>query len=318
MKNKLGLTVLLSLCLSLACADDDPRQNKFITLGTAAGPLADAIRSQPANALIVGEDVFLVDAGDGAVGQLAKAGFRLQQVNGLFISHLHLDHTGGVLAVLGLRVQMQVEDTLHIYGPPGTKAFVDGLIAGLEPAMKAASGMPGQEWRVNIAVTELVQGGTVELDGLSVIVAENSHFAIPQDSGLPEKAKSLSFRFNLENRSIVYTGDTGPSVNLQQLAEGADVLVSEMMDIEVSLEIIRNMFPNMPKQQLAGIEWHFRAHHVTPQQVGETAQKAGVKSLVVTHMAPSITTADQAERYREEVKQTFDGNVTFANDLDGF
>ncbi len=318
MKNKLGLTVLLSLCLSLACADDHPRQNKFVTLGTAAGPLADANRSQPANALIVGEDVFLVDAGDGAVGQLAKAGHRLQQVKGLFLSHLHLDHTGGVLAVLGLRVQMQVEGTLHIYGPPGSKTFVDGLIAGLEPAMKAGSGMPGQEWRANVAVTELVQGDTVELDGLSVIVAENSHFAIPQDSGLPEKAKSLSFRFNLENRSIVYTGDTGPSVNLQQLAKGADVLVSEMMDIEVSLEIIRNMFPNMPKQQLAGIEWHFRAHHVTPQQVGEIAQKAGVKSLVVTHMAPSITTADQAERYREEVKQTFDGNVTFANDLDGF
>jgi hypothetical protein len=54
--------------------------SEFIILGTASGPNSEAARSQPANALVVGGQLFLVDAGDGAVAQLARAGLRLPAV----------------------------------------------------------------------------------------------------------------------------------------------------------------------------------------------------------------------------------------------
>src|SRR3954466_6083356 len=69
---------------------------QFIVLGTASGPNSEAARAQPANALTIGGQVYLVDAGDGAVAQLAKANLRLAAVRAVFLSHLHFDHTGGM------------------------------------------------------------------------------------------------------------------------------------------------------------------------------------------------------------------------------
>ena len=312
----LGVTILLASSF-MACAAEQPA-NVFITLGTAGGPEGEANRSQPANALLVGNDLYLVDAGDGAAGQLKKAGFRLPQVRGIFLSHNHFDHTGGMLAILGLRMQLNAYEPLTIYGPPGTKTFIEGLLAGMEPAREAAYGMPGRSWTANVEVTELVDGAIIELDGLEVTVAENTHFKIPENSGVAEKAKSLSFRFDMDDRSIVYTGDTGPSEAVEKLARNADILVSEMMDIPAVLDAIRKVNPNMPQRQLDGIEWHFRAHHVLPHQVGEMAAGAGVDQVVVTHMVPSIENEEMAARYRTEIAKTFDGKIVIASDFDRF
>ncbi|MFK8031886.1 MAG: MBL fold metallo-hydrolase [Gammaproteobacteria bacterium] len=317
----IAVTLAAVLVSVTACASNvtaPVQSSQFYTLGTNAGPNPEANRSQAANALVVKDDLYLVDAGDGAVGQLARAGLRLQEVDGLFISHNHFDHTGGVLAVLGLRSQLNVAHTLKVYGPPGTKAFIAGLLAGMAPAEKAAFGMPRREWKSNVEVEEVVQGSIIELNGMTVLVAENTHFAIPQASGMPEKAKALSFRFNLEDRSIVYTGDTGPSEALEKLAKGADLLVSEMMDIDAILKYIQKQNPGMPERQLAGIEWHLRAHHLLPKQVGELALKTGAKKLVVTHMAPDVTTQEMAKRYLDEIAEFYKGPAVIANDLDSF
>jgi ribonuclease BN (tRNA processing enzyme) len=319
----LACGLIMGACQSLAAADAlgisaSSSANTFITLGTAGGPEGEVNRAQPANALVLGNDVYLVDAGDGAVGQLKKAGFRLPQVKGLFISHNHFDHSGGVLAVLGLRMQLTARETLTIYGPPGIQGFIDGLLAGMESSREAAYGMPGRSWQANVEVKELVNGSVIELDGLTVTAVENSHFRIPEGSGAEEKAKSLSFRFDLEDRSIVFTGDTGPSEAVEKLAANADLLISEMMDIPAVLEIVKKNNPNIPPQQLEGVEWHFRAHHLLPVQVGELAANAGVKRVVVTHMVPNISSAAMADRYKAEMGERFKGEIVIANDLDRF
>jgi ribonuclease BN (tRNA processing enzyme) len=122
----------------------------------------------------------------------------------------------------------------------------------------------------------------------------------------------------MDDRSIVFTGDTGPSVAVEKLARDADLLVSEMMDIPAVLETIRKINPNLPQRQLDGIEWHFRAHHVLPHQVGEMAANAGVKRVVVTHMVPNVRNDAMVERYRAKIAAAFDGDIDIANDLDRF
>jgi ribonuclease BN (tRNA processing enzyme) len=74
---------------------------RWVTLGTAGGPVPTVDRSEPANLLIAGDHSILVDAGDGTVGQLARAGRTIGEVDAVFLSHLHLDHSGGLAAVIG-------------------------------------------------------------------------------------------------------------------------------------------------------------------------------------------------------------------------
>ncbi|MEQ5805990.1 MBL fold metallo-hydrolase [Alteromonas sp. NFXS44] len=319
-KNILSSLLLSALLLTLSGAATAEQTNEltFITLGTAGGPEADGQRAQPANAVVFHDQLYLVDVGDGAAAQLIKAGHRLPDLNGIFISHNHFDHTGGLMAVLGLRMQLNVHSPLTIYGPEGTRELVTGLLKAMSGPMRAAYGMPNQEWKALVDVVELANKQLVELNGLTVTVATNSHFAIPDAANQPEKAESLAFRFDAGGKSVVYTGDTGPSDAVVALASGADILVSEMMDIPIVLNYILKKEPNIPKPQLDGIEWHFRAHHLLPTQVGDLAEKAGVGKVVVTHMVPSIKKPEMAEVYQQKMSEKFGGKIVFANDLDVF
>ncbi len=293
--------------------------SEFVVLGTASGPNSEATRAQPANALVAGGQVWLVDAGDGAVAQLAKAGLRLGGVRGVFLSHLHFDHTGGMFAVLGLRMQLEQRGQLRVFGPPGTRALVDGLLAASAPAMRAGYGIPGQAWTADIDVVELGDGDSVTTDGFTVTVRENSHFSLPDGATGEAEGVSLSYRFDLADRSIVYTGDTGPSEALVELARGADLLVSEMIDVDAVLAAMRPAGARGAAPAASGpptgFAWHMQAHHMTPVQVGELAGQAGVRRLVVTHYAPNPETPAQGQAYLDAIAVNFEGAAELATDL---
>lgn len=279
----LALAALASTTLAQPPFGQGPnvsRATEFIILGTASGPNSEADRAQPANALLAGGQLYLVDAGDGAVAQMAKAGLRIGAVRGVFLSHLHFDHIGGMLAVIGLRAQLGTPGMLTIYGPPGTQELVDGLLMAAGPGLRAGWGFPGQGWEADVVAVELSHGDTVTLDGLDVTVVENTHFSVPAGDDSPPSAVSLSFRFDTTDRSVVYSGDTGRSDALVELARGADLLISEMIDDELALAAMRppGAPPPPADRQPTVLEWHMDEHHMTPRQVGELANAAGVGS----------------------------------------
>lgn len=296
-------------------------ESAFITLGTQGGPIPNAVRSQPANALVLNSGVYLVDVGDGAAGQLAAARIRLQRVKGVFISHLHFDHTGGLAALLGLRFQVNAPGVLTVYGPPGAKELVDGLVASMKPGAEAGYGVPG-EHNPNpaemVSVVEIRDGAKMELEGFTVSAAENSHYSFPKGSEHDKRFDSLSFRFDLPQRSIVYTGDTGPSANVEKLAKGADLLVAEMIDLENTIAAVKRVNPNMPEKALTDMARHLSDHHLTPQQVGEMANRAGVKKVVVTHFVTGNSGASDTAPYAAAIGSVFKGPVAIADDLERF
>ncbi len=294
---------------------------RWVALGTVAGPVASPTRSQPANLLIAGGQNILVDVGDGTAGQLAKLGLRTAQVDAVFISHLHWDHTGGLGALLGLRAQTNSPPRLRIYGPPGTEEMVAGLLASMVPGAAAGYGVPGAPRADLNELTEVIElrdRGSVEIAGMSVTVRNNSHYSFEPGSDLENRFESLSFRFGLPGRSIVYTGDTGPSTAVEELARGADLLVAEMMDVENTIAEVRQANPNMPEAVARGIEQHLRDHHLLPRDVGEMAARAGVSAVVVTHFAGHERGDTRHFDYLREIAEHYDGPVVIANDLDVF
>lgn len=314
----LALVVLTTPALGQAGPETS---SAFITLGTMGGPVPAKDRSQPANVLLHGSKVYLVDAGDGTVQQLAKAGIMLPRVSAVFISHLHADHTGGLLAVLALRNQTNVKGRLMVYGPPGTREMVAGMVASMQPAAQVGYGIAGQPWSPpadTVSVIELGHGDRIAVDGMAVIAAQNSHYDFAPGSIEDRSYKSLSFRFDLPDRSVVYTGDTGPSPAVTALAKGADLLVSEMIDMASTMATVARNSPNMPPEVKANLEHHLSTHHLTPAAVGALAAQAEVKSLVITHFAGGTPDPGRTEGYINQVKAAYGGPVTLANDLDRF
>src|SRR3546814_8115497 len=71
--------------------------------------------------------------------QLGKVDCPREHVGNVLSSQLHLDHTGGLFAFLSRRYQLLSPGVVTVYGPPGTRATVEGLLAAMESATTAAS-----------------------------------------------------------------------------------------------------------------------------------------------------------------------------------
>jgi ribonuclease BN (tRNA processing enzyme) len=239
----------------------------------------------------------------------------------LFISHLHYDHVGGVSALLGLRYQTSTYAPLPIYGPPGTKAMVDGLVAAMMPFAMSGYGIPGTphvDPASTVSVTELSGGDHLTLGSVAASTVQNTHYSFAPGSEDDRRFRSLAWRFETGGRSFVFTGDTGPSEAVTRFAQGADVLVSEIIDLDATLAMVNRENPHLDAQKRDGMIEHLSRHHLPAAEVGKMAAAAGVKQVVLTHFAPSDPSAALVEHLRQGIAAQYHGTITMARDLDSF
>lgn len=304
--------ILMAAAFALPAAAQAPPRSEWITLGTRSGPVPSPTNSQPANLLHYADQFVLVDAGDGALEQLAKAKIPLGAVRTVFISHMHFDHTSGLFAVLGNRYMVGAPP-LTVYGPLGTKKLVDGLVAAMQPYVDLGpGGMPGPQLPLKdyVTVVEIPDGGFVQVGAIKVSAIRNTHYSTPKES--PQyRYPSFAYRFDLPDRSIAYTGDTGPSPAVEKLAAGADLLISEVVDSDFTLGQIKAQGINLS----ADLIHHMTAEHLSPTNVGLLAGHAGVKHLVLTHQG---LRPGSEEETKAKVVANFTGTVVIAKDLDRF
>lgn len=286
----------------------------WITLGTMSGPIPSAVRHQPANVLYDGTSAIVVDCGDGVVDQLRKVGIPLPVVRTVILSHLHVDHTAGLYGLIGRRLQAHIPGALTIYGPPGTLRVVNAIRSSFDFASGLIAQVPDlvRQPDAEITVVEITDGSRFTLGRIEVTAAVNTHYSYPEGSPEAKRYQSLSLRFDTPTRSIAYTGDTGPSENVERLARGADMLISEITDPEQVTSQLSRTLP-IPPAALAAIQRRFQLEHLTADEVGLLASRAEVKSVVITH---NPLTAENMDRARDTIGSRFTGPVSFANDLD--
>jgi len=96
---------------------------------------------------------------------------------------------------------------------------------------------------------------------------------------------AYAFRFDTADGSIVISGDTGVCDNLVTIARGADILLHECIDLEWMAGLIG---PGSPRPD-DHLMQHMLAAHTSIEQVGPQAERAGVRTLVLTHLVPAST-----------------------------
>jgi ribonuclease BN (tRNA processing enzyme) len=122
---------------------------------------------------------------------------------------------------------------------------------------------------------------------------------------------AMAYRIDTPSGSVVISGDTGPCDNVVRLAQGADVLVHEVIDVPYLAGRISKLVNR------EAIIQHLTESHTAPEDAARIAQRAGVKTLVMTHLVPGddeFTT----EQWEAKAGSHFDGEVVCGVDLDQF
>jgi ribonuclease BN (tRNA processing enzyme) len=302
---------------AMAQAEAPLSGTRVVTLGTAGGPLPRTDRAQPSNLLLVDGTPYLIDAGDGVTRRTVQAGCDLQRIGKIFITHAHGDHTAGLAALLLSRWEFQPRDPVDIYGS-GVEELVKGAIAYLTPNAEIRW---AQGKRTPMAQTfrghDVVPGVVYQDDKVKVIAVENTHFHFPPGSRPDGKYRSYSYRFETPDRVVVFAGDTGPSDALTELAKNADVLVTEVTMVSDVIDLFKRdgLWQARTAEEQDGFVHMMEGEHITPRGVGEMAAKAGVKSIVMTHLGPTTDPEDNYQRYIQGAKEFYSGPITIAKDL---
>ncbi len=166
----------------------------------------------------------LMDVGDGAAEQLAKVGMTLASVQTITISHLDIEHTGGLYAILGMRFQERITGELTIYGPPGTQQMVDGMITGLQPQVNCSKAMfahipiaakrIAEKRMVQARVVEVAHDSTFTIGSVRIAAATSTYDGIDKADVAP--AHMVSYRCDLpDTRSLLHTGDAGSNSHVR-------------------------------------------------------------------------------------------------------
>lgn len=282
-----------------ASAQDAPRM-QLVVLGTGT-PNADPERSGPALAIVRGDRSYLVDAGPGIVRRAAAAAQRHDlsavqpsQLRVLFLTHLHSDHTVGLPDVILSAWTLERDVPLAVYGPPGTKAMVEHLMAaysadirnrveGLEPANDSG-------WRVNV---HEIAPGVVFDDGN---VRVNAFAVLHGDWEI-----AFGYRFESAERSIVISGDTRASDAVVEACGECDVLAHEVYSAE--------RFATRPP------EWqrYHKNAHTSTVELAAIATRARPRQLVLYHQL--FWGTDDAGLLREMRAAGYAGALESARDL---
>lgn len=226
----------------------------------------------PAGYLVqIEKQPLLIDIGPGTLSRLAVSGVDYRDLDYVFITHHHSDHTLDLVTLIQANESnpdWKRSDPLHLIGSTGTAQLFEQLMATYPDI-----GPSSYQLRVQEIFAEKLffPGWTVrsELTG--------------------HTSNSLGYRLEAEGKSIVFSGDAKLTPGLVSLANQADVFICEC---------------SFPGSLAAG-------DHLAAEEVGRLAQQAGVKRLVLVHMYPSALEADLLaeirQHYSGHVQIGFDG-----------
>jgi ribonuclease Z len=299
--------VALASCAFPTFAVSQQSRTQIVMLGTGT-PIPDPDRAGNAIAIVVDSTAYLFDAGAGVGRRAAAAGRRgvkafASTISGgqpsprfdrVFLTHLHSDHTLGLADVIFTPWIQGRKTPLAIYGPPGTKRLVKGILEGnsedIAERIHSSGGPSAEGWK---AVVHEILPGEVFRDSRITVTA----FAVPH----ADWKYAYGYRVQTPDGVIVMSGDTRPSPAIAQQCHACDVLIHEVYS--------DSGFANLPAARKI-----YHAHaHTSATQLGDIASQAKPKLLVLNHQ---LFFGASEEKLVEEVRSHFSGRVVSGKDLD--
>jgi len=278
----------------------------IVFLGTSAS--APTAGRAPAALLVRrGGERLLFDCAEGTQRQLMRSSLGLPDLDEIFLTHYHADHTLGLPGLLKTFALRGRELPLTVFGPPGLRELYGDLrrvVGRLTYPVQLVEVRPGEAldrdgYRILVfpvhhgvaaagyAVDEPDRPGEFDADAADAL-------GIPfgPERGALQRGESITLSDGRvvtpdavvgaprSGRRIVLTGDTAPVETVRVLAEGADVLVHEATFSEDERDRAEATL------------------HSTARQAAEIAAAAGVRLLALTHLSPRYAGPELVEEAR--------------------
>jgi len=215
----------------------------------------------------------LVDIGPGVVSQLVRR-HHPDELDAVVVSHMHADH---MLDLVTLRYvypwrALPADQRLRVVMPPGSADQVLDLARGVGNA---------KHFEAAFRLSEHDGTGAFACGGLNLTPVETVHY-IP----------CWGFRVEADGSRLAYTADTGPSDGLADLADAADLLLSEATLRSVDEDAV-------PPE---------RRGHLLPEEAAQAALDGGSRRLMLTHLPVN----GDGNWARQRAAETFGGPVDLA------
>ena len=291
---------------------------KLTFLGTADS-IPSAKRNHTAILLTYSGENILVDCGEGTQRQFRKAGLNPCKITRILITHWHADHILGIPGLLMTLGLSGYQRKLFIYGPRGTKRFMDALLnlfairEKYQIEVKEVSGRFFETSEFYLEAEAMTHNTPcnaylfatkekIRIDKKKLRISKLPEgpllqkLKIGQDithGGKKYLAKNLTFKEPGEKVSFVL--DTSPNKKIAPFVKTSDVLICES-SFHSELEEKANDY-----------------QHLTAKQAAEIAKQAKVKKLILTHISQRYD--NNPEKILDEAKKVFK-NVSLVKDLD--
>jgi ribonuclease Z len=254
----------------------------------------------------IGSDVIVLDHGFGAHHRLLELGIAAPRVSHLFFTHLHYDHCGDYARLVLTRWDQGAGSApdLKVFGPPPLARMTEQLFGkdgvydadlvartshGCSLSIYEARGGILPRRRPDPKVRELALGDVVQEGEWTLEVGKACHFQ--------PYLVTYAFRLKHAGRTLVYSGDSGPIPEMEEFARGADVLIHMCHHIsgtELSADFANSCMGHM--------------------ELADLAARAGVKTLVLTHITEQFDKPGARERAIGQIAAVFKGNLFFGED----
>jgi len=276
--------------------------DRLVLLGTQGGPFIRSYKQTPSASLVVYKSLpMVIDTGFGVTFKLIDAGINLSSIKYIFIAHHHSDHNLELGPLLYNAWLAGLKEPIHVYAPVGLNSLLSyywqSNCFDIETRIK-------DEGRIDIRTLvvnhEYSEGSVISNDDFEVSALRNIH---------PPVAESYALKFKLDNKIIVFSGDTAYCTALIPFSMNADNLVHEVMYVPGVEEMVKRR-PNAVK-----LKESILPHHTSTEDVGRVASAAKVKTLVLNHFVPSDDKSLTKQVWMNAVKTTFSGNIVVGKDL---
>jgi len=234
----------------------------------------------------------LVDSGGGSALRFGESGATMSNLDVILLTHLHVDHTADLSALVKSAFFEDRQRPLPLFGPPGnqnfpsTTRFIQTLFGNPNGAYRYLSEIPITAHNFVSGSNEIRQ--IYDTGGIRIVAAQVVHGGVP----------AIAYRVELDNVSIAFSGDTdGNNGNLERVAHNADLFVAH----------------NAVPEGATGVE---RSLHMPPSVIGKIASAAAVKQLVLSHRM--LRTLGRETETLGAIRSSYSKAVTFADDLQCF